>query len=71
MNDTVVMNDVVMNDIVMNEFPAILLKQCSKNLAHPLQLLYKTSLKTGEIRTDLKGTVQVQKKCLLLFVVWQ
>ena len=37
-----------------NEFPAILLKQCSKSLAHPLQLLYKAFLKTGEIPTDLK-----------------
>ena len=31
-----------------DEFPAILLKQCSKSLAHPLRLLYKGSLKTGE-----------------------
>ena len=37
-----------------DEFPAILLKQCSKSLAHPLPLLYKASLKTGEIPTDLK-----------------
>ena len=37
-----------------DEFPATLLKQCSKSLAHPLQLLYKASLKTGEIPTDLK-----------------
>ena len=37
-----------------DEFPAILLKQCSKSLAHLLQLLYKASLKTGEILTDLK-----------------
>ena len=37
-----------------DEFPAILLKQCSKSLAHPLQLLYKASMKTGEIPTDLK-----------------
>ena len=37
-----------------DEFPPILLKQCSKSLAHPLQLLYKASLKTGEIPTDLK-----------------
>ena len=29
-----------------DEFPAILLKQCSKSLAHPLQLLYEASLKT-------------------------
>ena len=32
-----------------DEFPAILLKQCSKRIAHPLQLLYKASLKRGEI----------------------
>ena len=37
-----------------DEFPAILLKQCSKSLSHPLQLLYKASLKTGKIPTDLK-----------------
>ena len=37
-----------------DEFPAILLKQCCKSLAHPLQLLYKGSLKTGEMLTDLK-----------------
>ena len=30
-----------------DEFPAILLKKCSNILAHPLQLLYKASLKTG------------------------
>ena len=40
-----------------DEFPAILLKQCSKNPAHPLQLLYKASLKTGEIPTDLKRDI--------------
>ena len=40
-----------------DEFPAILLKQCSKSLAHPLQLLYKASLKTGEIPTDLKRAI--------------
>ena len=28
-----------------DEFPAILLEQCCKSLAHPLQLLYKASLK--------------------------
>ena len=39
-----------------DEFPAILLKQCSKSLAHP-QLLYKASLKTGEIPTDLKRAI--------------
>ena len=32
-----------------DEFPAILLKQCSKCLAHTFQLLYKASLKTGQI----------------------
>ena len=37
-----------------DEFPAILLKLCSKSLAYPLQLLYKGSLKTGEIPIDLK-----------------
>ena len=37
-----------------DEFPAILLKQCSKSLTHPLQLLYKASLKTGKIPIDLK-----------------
>ena len=37
-----------------HEFPAILIKQCSKSLAHPLQLLYEASLKTGEIPIDLK-----------------
>ena len=40
-----------------DEFPAILLKQSSKSLAHPLQLLYKDSLKTGEIPTDLKRAI--------------
>ena len=40
-----------------DEFPAILLKQCSKSLAHPLQLLYKASQKTGEIPTDLKRAI--------------
>ena len=40
-----------------DESPAILLKQCSKSLAHPLQLLYKASLKTGEIPTDLKRAI--------------
>ena len=40
-----------------DEFPAILLKQCSKSLAHPLQLLYKASLKTGETPTDLKRAI--------------
>ena len=29
-------------------------KQCSMSLAHSLQLLYKASLKTGEIQPDLK-----------------
>ena len=37
-----------------DEFPAILPKQCSKSLAHPLQLLYKASLKTGEIPIKVK-----------------
>ena len=40
-----------------HEFPAIILKQCSKSLVHPLQLLYKASLKTGEIPTDLKRAI--------------
>ena len=40
-----------------DEFPAILLKQCSNRLAHPLQLLWKASLKTGEIPTDLKRAI--------------
>ena len=37
-----------------DEFLPILLKQCRKSLAHPVQLLSKASLKTGEIPTDLK-----------------
>ena len=40
-----------------DKFPAILLKQCSKSLAHPLQLLYEASQKTGEIPTDLKRAI--------------
>ena len=40
-----------------DEFPATLLKQCSKSIAHPLQLLYKASLKTGEIAKDLKRAI--------------
>ena len=40
-----------------DEFPAIFLKQCGKSLAHPLQLLYKASLKTGEIPIDLKRAI--------------
>ena len=40
-----------------DEFPAIVLKQCSKSLAYPLQLLYKASLKTGEIPTYLKRAI--------------
>ena len=40
-----------------DEFPAILLKQYSKSLAHPLPLLYKVSLKTGEIPIDLKQAI--------------
>ena len=39
------------------EFPAIILKQCIKSLAHPLQLLYKASLKTGIIPIDLKRAI--------------
>ena len=37
-----------------DEFKAILLNQCSKSLAHGLQLQYKASLKTGEIPIDHK-----------------
>ena len=40
-----------------DEFPAILLKQCSNSLAHPLQLLYEASPKTGEIPMDLKRAI--------------
>ena len=40
-----------------DEFSAILLKQCSKKLAQPLQLLYTASLKTGEIPIDLKRAI--------------
>ena len=40
-----------------DEIPAIFLKQCSKSLAHPLQLLYKASLKTCEIAIDLKHAI--------------
>ena len=40
-----------------DEFPAVLLKQCSKSLAHPLQLLYKASPKTGQIPKDLKRAI--------------
>ena len=40
-----------------DEVPAILLKQCNKSLAHPLQLLYKASLKTGKIPIDLKRAI--------------
>ena len=36
------------------------MQQCSKSLAHPLQLLYKTSLKTGEIPTALKRAIIAQ-----------
>ena len=36
-----------------DEFPEMLLKQFSKSLAIPLQLMYKASLKTGEIPIDL------------------
>ena len=38
-------------------FLQILLKQYSKSLAHPLQLLYKASLKTGEIPIVLKQAI--------------
>ena len=41
----------------LDQFPAIHLKQCSKSLAHPLQLLYEASLKTGEIQIDLKRAI--------------
>ena len=37
-----------------DEFPAMLLKQYSKSLAHPVELLHKASLKPGEIPIDLK-----------------
>ena len=40
-----------------NKCTAVLLKQCSKSLTHPLQLLYKASLKTGEMPTDLKWAI--------------
>ena len=40
-----------------DEFTEQLLKQCSKSLAHPLELLYKASLKTGEIPIDLKRAI--------------
>ena len=40
-----------------DEFSAILLKQCSKSLAYHLQMLYKASLKTGDIPTDLKRAI--------------
>ena len=40
-----------------NEFPAILLKQCSKSLVHPRQLRYQASLKTGEIQVYLKPSI--------------
>ena len=40
-----------------DEFTAILLKQCTKSLAYPLQLLYKASLKTGEMIIDLKRAI--------------
>ena len=42
---------------VPDEFPAILLRQCCKTLAHPLQLLYEASLKTGKIPIDLKRLI--------------
>ena len=40
-----------------DEFPAVLLKQCSKSIAHPLPLLYKASLKTGKLPIDLKRAI--------------
>ena len=40
-----------------DEFPAIFLKQFSKSLAHPLQLLHNASLKTSEIPIDLKRAI--------------
>ena len=40
-----------------DEFPAILLKQCIKSLAHPRQLLCKASLKTVKIPRDLKRDI--------------
>ena len=40
-----------------DEFPAILLKQYRKSLAHSLQLQYEASLKTGQIPTDLKRAI--------------
>ena len=40
-----------------DEFPAILLKHCSKSLAHSLQLPYKASPKTVEIPIDLKRAI--------------
>ena len=40
-----------------DEFPGILLKQCRKSQAQPLQLLYKASLKTGKILIDLKRAI--------------
>ena len=36
-----------------DEFSAVLLIQCSKSQAHPLQLLDKASLKTAELPIDL------------------
>ena len=40
-----------------DEFPARLHKECSKSIAHPLQLLFKASLKIGEIPIDLKRAI--------------
>ena len=40
-----------------DEFPALLLKQSSKSLAHPLQLLYEASLNTEKIQFYLKRAI--------------
>ena len=44
-----------------HQFLSILLKRCSKSVAHPLQLLCKASLKTGEISIDLKLVTRVAR----------
>ena len=48
-----------------DEFSALHLKQCCKSLAHPLQLLYKSSLKKGEIPLNLKRAIitTIYKRC--------
>ena len=38
-----------------DQFPAMLLKQCKKTLSKPLYLIWKKSLKTGEIPNIKKG----------------